>query len=312
MIAKLFSRVMAPWSYFVTGLVLTILLWIGQSFFYPTRFWHLEEMVQLTSLPLSLGIFGISVFTAYLIDSYLLTNLKYEYEYSLWFPAWAICYFSMHLYELNKDYAWSSLFIAVFMGLWIHFQEKESKMSLLAAGLAVGISTAFIPLTSILILFGLSALWIWNTNPLRSSFVWILGCLLPSYYLSTFRWIFNKDWPHTSLAKHSELWLVNLPSYQIPWYLILVLASAVAGILLHLLGLNALSKFHRLLSFQWLWLGLFLVTVFVFFDSDPWAFLALFTPWIAWWVNGFLHWREGRWIQDAFFIVWILLFLWNP
>lgn len=312
MISKWFARVMAPWNYIFTGLILTIILGIGHYVLTPTPFWHMEGKAQLPSLAMVLGIFGINAFTSYLVDSRLLSNLKNDYEYSLWFPSWAICYFSLHLNELNINYLWSSLWIAVFMGLWIQFQQKESMMSLLGSGLAIGISTSFVPLSGILILFGLSALWIWNTNPLRSSFVWIIACLLPAYYWSAFQWVVYRDWPHYSFTNHSELWLVNLPSHQIPWYLILVLATAASGILLHFWGLTALSKFQRTLNFQWLWLSLFLVPVFVFFEADPWTFLALLAPWTAWWVNCFLHWKDGRWVQDVFFLLWLFLFLWNP
>jgi len=311
MISKWFSGTMTPWNYGVSILIVATVLTLTRLLKSDPGFWLFQDQTVRPSLPLFLGIIGLTLFSWSLLDQYMLRNIKNNTEYSLLFPSWVIWFISFHQHNSTIYAQCANMFLVIFSGLWILFQHKESKLILLAAGFSIGIVALQYPALSVLALFGLSSLWIWNPNPLRNSLIWILGCLLPVYYWIAYHQITFHHLPELPRWFDPEIWLVNLPSKQIPWHLILILGASILGLILQFPWFGSHSRIHRLLNLQWIWLVICLLPVLFFEPGDPWRILAVLSPWGAWWISNFLEWKDGFWLQDAFLLLWLVLFMWG-
>ncbi|NBV05026.1 MAG: hypothetical protein EBS08_05120, partial [Cytophagia bacterium] len=179
MISKWFSDTLTPWNYGISILIVLTGLFIDQILGGDLYFWSIQDRTARPSILPLLGIVGLTLITWSYLDQRILRNLKQGSSYSLLFPALVIWMFSTHLHELSLGLLIVHWLIILFLGLWIMFQHKESKIALFGSGLSVGFLVLQYPVMGFLIAFGLSSIWIWNHNPLRSSLIWLLGCLLP-------------------------------------------------------------------------------------------------------------------------------------
>jgi hypothetical protein len=276
-----------------------------------SNFWHSFEKYSSPPWLWILGVVVLVLIIWSIVDQYTLRNFKYNSEYSLLFPSLVVWLFSFHVTDMNYDMLVVTLFLVVFVGLWMMFQHKESKITLLGAGLAVGIVVLKFPVLGILVGFGLSSLCIWNPNPLRNSLILLLGSVLPAYYQVAYHQIILKDLPQIPSLNHPEIWLVNHPYHEIPWHLILVLGAAILGLCLQFPLFGSFSRNRRHINLQWIWLLVCLIPVFVLAPTDPWCILAMLSPWGAWFISTFLQWKNGTWTQDLFVAIWLGLYLWG-
>ena len=311
MISKWFSDTMTPWNYGISVLIVLSVLLIEQIIGGDPIFWFIQDRTARPSSMQLLGIVGLTLITWSYLDQRILRNLRQGSSYSLLFPTLVIWMFSTHLHELSLGMLIAHWLIILFLGLWIIFQHKESKIYLFGSGLSVGFLILHYPVMGFLIAFGLSSIWIWNHNPLRSSLIWLLGCLLPAYYWATCSYITFQKLPEIPPLNQPGIWLVNFPEGDIPWHLILLFGAAILGFFLQLPWFGSQSRIMRLLNLQWIGLVVFLVPVMLVMRGDPWLLLALLTPWGAWHTGAFLQENDGVWVQDLFFITWFVLIWWG-
>lgn len=311
MISKWFSGSLTPWNYMVSLsvilLTLAIILWTNSD----PGFWIHQFQTSTPPMHLVLGLIGLTLFIWSALDQFLIRKLKSETGYSLLFPSWVICFLSFHQQYSILSGLSSHLFLVIFVGLWILFQHQESKLTLLASGLSAGLVALQFPALIIIGLFGLISLWIWNSDPLRNSLVWILGCLLPAYYWMAYHQFSFQHWPEMPKMIEPEIWLALRPTGQIPWHLILVLSAAILGFILQWPWFGPQNRILRQINQQWIGLALCCIPVLIWLPGDPWRILAALTPLLAWWINDFLQWKDGFWFQDTFLLLWLVLYIWG-
>lgn len=311
MISKWFSDTMTPWNYGVSILIVLTVLFIDQIIGGDTSFWHIQDRLARPLTFQLVGIFGLTLILWSYLDQHILRNLRQGSSYSLLFPTLVIWMFSTHLHELSLGMLIVHGLIILFLSLWIIFQHNKTKITLFGSGLSVGFLVLQYPVLGFLVGFGLSSIWIWNHSPLRNSLIWLLGCLLPVYYWVAYHYISFQRLPEMPQLNRPEIWLINLPDGDIPWHLILLFGAAILGFFVQLPWFASQSRTLRLLNLQWIGLMLFLVPVMLVMRGDPWLLLALLSPWGAWHTSAFLEWNDGAWVQDLFFVSWIVLVLWG-
>lgn len=312
MMSRWFSELMAPWNYGFSMLMVIMAIALERYLIKQSNFWHLIGDAPRPSVLWVVGTMVTVLILWSMVDQYALRNLKQNAEGSLLFPSLVIWIFSFHVTSMNTDMLIVILSLVAFGGLWMMFQHKESKITLLGAGISVGMVVLKFPIMGILVGFGLSCLWIWNSNPLRYSLIWLLGCALPAYYWLAYHQIILHDLPRIPSWNHPEIWLVNRPSQEIPWHMVLILGAAILGLCLQFPLFGSFSQNRRLLNLQWIWLVVCLIPVLVLAPTDPWCILAVLSPWGAWFISAFLHWKNGTWVQDLFMAGWLWLYLWGP
>lgn len=302
---------MAPWNYGISILLIVVAIALNHYLNNTSNFWYLTEHNPSPSIIWTLGIMVLILTVWSKVDQFVLRNFKHGSEYSLLFPSLVIWLFSFHITEMNSDMMIVTLSLVAFSGLWMLFQLKESKITLIGAGLSVGIAALKFPILGILVGFGFSSIWIWNPNPIRNSLIWLLGCILPAYYWVACHWIILRDVPEIPSWNQPEIWLINLPGQEIPWHIILILGAAILGLCLQFPWFSSFSRSRYLMNLQWIWLCVCMIPVLLLAPTDPWCILAMLSPWGAWSINTFLQWKNGTWTQDLFLVLWVGLYLWG-